>query len=261
MHARTLPARHGFLWLLAGFALFRRNPPQLTVLTFSYLILVVVLNLIPLLGPFLLPLVLPALTAMLGNGCRAIERSKGFTLSDLTAGLEKNRVVMVRLGALHLLGSSVLVIAAHFIGTDLSIDPEMSQERAADLLADLSILLALSSPLLMAFWFAPLLTLWDGVSPLKSIFFSFVASWQNWRAFTIYGVAVMLVGMFLPALVLLIGGSISGTLAQVLAMVLRTLLIFVMAPILTASVYLSYRDVFHPPAAHTPEPPRIDVQA
>ena len=59
MNARRLSANHGVLWLLAGFSLFRRNPPLLTLLTFTYLLLVVVINLIPAIGPFLLPLVLP----------------------------------------------------------------------------------------------------------------------------------------------------------------------------------------------------------
>ena len=45
MDARRLPARHGVLWLLAGFALFRRQPPLMTALTFGYLLTVVVLNL------------------------------------------------------------------------------------------------------------------------------------------------------------------------------------------------------------------------
>ena len=74
MNARRLSARHGFLWLLAGFALFRRNPPLTTALTFGYLLTVVVVNLVPTIGPILLPLLLPALTVMLANGCRAIER-------------------------------------------------------------------------------------------------------------------------------------------------------------------------------------------
>lgn len=55
MNARRLSAIHGVLWLLAGFSLFRRNPPLLTLLTFTYLLLVVVINLIPAIGPFLLP--------------------------------------------------------------------------------------------------------------------------------------------------------------------------------------------------------------
>ena len=202
MHARTLPARHGILWLLAGFALFRRNPPLLTVLTFAYLLLVVLINLVPLIGPFMLPLALPALTAMLGNGCQAIERNKLFTSEDLSRGLVERRVEVLRLGGWHLVGSTVLVIVGVMLGTDLTIDPEMSQERAMDLLTDLSILLTLSSPLLMAFWFAPLLTLWDGVPALKSVFFSFVACWRNWRAFAVYGLVVLVVGMFIPALIL-----------------------------------------------------------
>ena len=58
MDARRLPANRGAFWLLGGFALFRRNPPLLTLLTFTYLLLVVVINLIPAIGPFLLPLIL-----------------------------------------------------------------------------------------------------------------------------------------------------------------------------------------------------------
>ena len=48
MDARRLPARHGVLWLMAGFALFRRHPPLMTALTFGYLLTVVVLMLIKL---------------------------------------------------------------------------------------------------------------------------------------------------------------------------------------------------------------------
>ena len=259
MHARTLPARHGILWLLAGFALFRRNPPLLTVLTFAYLLLVVLINLVPMIGPFLLPLALPTLTAMLGNGCQAIERNNLFTSEDLVRHLPERRNELLRLGGWHLVGSTLLVIVGLAIGTDLAIDPEMSQEQAMDLLTNLSVLLALSSPLLMAFWFAPLLTLWDGVPALKAVFFSFVACWRNWRAFAVYGLMVMVVGMFIPALLLLVAGSISGLFAQVLAMALRMVLVFVMAPMLVASVYLSYRDVF---LARPAEPAAsIDVHA
>jgi hypothetical protein len=30
----------------------------------------------------------------------------------------------------------------------------------------------------------------------KSLFFSFIASWRNWRAFTMYGVALAVIGTF-----------------------------------------------------------------
>jgi hypothetical protein len=102
----------------------------------------------------------------------------------------------------------------------------------------------LASPLLMAFWFAPLLTAWDGVSAGKSLFFSFVASWRNWRAFTAVrpgagagrrGAAGPDPDHRRP--------DLAGSLV-ILSVALRMLLIFVLAPTMVASVYLSYRDVF-----------------
>ena len=249
MHAPRLPARHGFLWLAGGFALFRRNPPMLTSLSFSYLLLVIMVNLIPAIGPFLLPMALPALTAMLGNGCRAIADDRPLTPAELVRGLAEQRIGFIRLGGLHLAGSTVLVAISLSLGAELNLGDGMTEAEAMAMATNLLILLALASPLLMAFWFAPLLTLWDGVPALKSVFFSFVASWRNWRAFVAYGLAVTVVGVVIPGAILLLSSLISGAVVAALAVGLRMALIFVLAPTLVASVYLSYRDVFHPPTA------------
>jgi len=259
MDARRLPARHGILWLLAGFALFRRNPPLTTALTFGYLLTVIVVNLVPKIGPFLLPLLLPALTVMLANGCRAIERGQAFTGESLLFSLAAQRVGLIRLGGLHLIGSSLLVLGGFAFGEPIDIGDGMSQEEAQALLADLGILLVLASPLLMAFWFAPLLTAWNGVGAGKSLFFSFVASWRNWRAFAMYGLALALVGAVLPGMILIVAGLISQSLLGVLSVALRMLLIFILAPIMVASVYLSYRDVFETRDPADPPPALPDA--
>jgi hypothetical protein len=256
MDARRLSARHGFLWLLAGLALFRRNPPLTTALTFGYLLTVIVVNLIPTIGPIVLPLLLPALTVMLANGCRAIERGQAFSGDILLAGLGPQRLGMIRLGGLHLIGSTVLVLVASFFGEPINIKEGMTPEQAEALLTDLGIVMVLATPLLMAFWFAPLLTAWNGVSAGKSLFFSFVASWRNWRAFAMYGLTLVVVGAVLPGLVLIIAGLISQALLDILSIALRLVLIFVLAPVMVASVYLSYRDVFETP--DPVEPPLVD---
>ena len=249
MDARRLPARHGVLWLLAGFALFRRHPPLMTALTFGYLLTVLMLNLVPTIGPFLLPLLLPTLTVLLANGCRAIERGRDFSSEALAVGISKQRIELAKLGGLHLVGSSLLVLGGFALGGDpIDIKDGMSTEEAVTLLTDMSIILVMASPLLMAFWFAPLLTAWDGVSAGKSLFFSFVASWRNWRSFAMYGLALVVVGGLLPGLILILAGQISASLLSVLSVALRMLLIFVLAPTMVASVYLSYRDVFAAPA-------------
>lgn len=249
MDARRLPANRGALWLLGGFALFRRNPPLLTLLTFTYLLLVVVINLIPAIGPFLLPLILPLLTVILGNGCRSIEREGAYSPQDLLLNVPERQQAIVHLGGLHLLASAMMVLISTVLGLDLTLSENLSNEQLQDLAADLGMFLVLSIPLLMAFWFAPLLTLWDKVPATKSVFFSFVASWRNWRAFAMYSLAIAIVGIMLPGLILVIASLLSAALVTVASVVLRMMMMFVLAPSLVASMYLSYRDVFQTAAS------------
>jgi hypothetical protein len=247
MNARRLPARHGVLWLLGGFALFRRHPSLMTAITFGYLLIVIMVNLVPAIGPFLLPLLLPTLTVMLANGCRMVERGQPMSTETLIDGISARRVGLIRLGGLHLLGSSVLVLVGSVISGPIDISDGVDLTDASALLTDLGILLLLASPLLMAFWFAPMLTAWDGITAGKALFFSFFASCRNWAAFTIYGLALVVVGALLPGLILIGAGLISTDLLGVLSIVLRMLLIFILAPTVVASCYLSYRDVFKTP--------------
>jgi hypothetical protein len=246
MQAHRLPASHGIFWLVAGFKLFRTNPPLLTALTLSYLFLIIAVNMLPIVGPFLVPLALPALLVVLGNGCRAVERGGGTGAIALTYGIPQHRVALVRLGGLHLLGSMVIVAASIVMeggriplpGTGQTVDEE-------EMLAAMARLLVVALPVVTAFWFAPLLTAWDSISPVKSVFFSFVASWRNWQAFVAYGFAIAMVAIGVPGLLLIGANAISKTLLDVLSVVLKMMLLFVMAPTMMASVYVSYQDVFH----------------
>ncbi len=223
------------------------------MLTMGYLLIVVASGLIPLVGPFLLPLLLPSLTALVANGCRLLDQAAGQVppLSRaLTSGLVEHKGPLLRLGFLHLAGTlAVLAIDLLIDGSGWSgLDLGMSKEAVS--LSHMLRLMLIASPLLLAFWFAPLLTAWDGVPAAKSLFFSFVAAWRNWRAFLAYGLAATLIGVFLPGLLLIVASLLSQTLGEVFSMALRMLLVLVLAPVLMASVYLSYRDVFHsPPAA------------
>ncbi len=245
MQARRLPARHGFLWVIASLRLFRANPPLLTAMTMAYLFVIIAINLLPLIGPFLVPLALPTLIVVLANGCRAIERGGAMAASALGHGIQQHRVQLVRLGGLHLLGS-ILILAAGTIveGGQVSlIDAPASADD--ERLAAMGRLMIVALPVITAFWFAPLLAAWDDVPPLKSVFFSFVASWRNWRAFAIYGLTIAVFAVAMPGLLLIAAGAISPTLLNVLSVALKMVLIFVMAPILMTSVYVSYQDVFH----------------
>ena len=244
MKVRTLPARHGLLWLIAGWRLLRRYPRQITSITLVYFLVVLIVNLIPFIGPFLLPLALPMLTALLGNACRALDHDQPLTQELLGAGLEAQRINLLRLGGLHLLGSVILLLASQPLMIELNPDQSKAAEQLSDLLSHLGLFLLLASPVVMAFWFAPLLAAWHGVSAVKALFFSFVASWRNWRAFMVYGLVILGVGIALPGAVIVIASLFMPSLAGILAVFARMALVLLLGPVLVSSIYISYRDVF-----------------
>jgi hypothetical protein len=246
MQARKLPARHGFLWLIASFRIFRSNPPLVTALTMAYMFVIIAVNLVPYIGPFLLPLALPSLIVVLANGCRAIQRGGGIGSVALTHGVQLRRVELVRLGGLHLIGSLIILLASSameggpvtLVGPGKSVDEE-------EMLATMVRLMIVALPVVAAFWFAPLLTAWDEVAPTKAVFFSFVASWRNWRAFAVYSLAAGLAAVAVPGLILVAASAISEVLVNALSIAVKMALIFVVAPVMMVSVFISYQDVFH----------------
>lgn len=248
MQARCLPARRGAFWLLAGLHLFRRNPPLLTALTLSYLLVVqLVIQLLPGVGPFVLPLVLPTMVLIVANGARVVDQGRGTLPAGLLHGIKGNGVPMLRLGGLHLVGAFV------FVGIILLLEgggikfADFEKGDDPEILWALLRLFVLAIPFLLAFLFAPYLTGWDDVPAAKSLFFSFVAAARNWRALAGYLAAVLLVSVALPGLVIVVTGLLPEFVAKVAQIVVRMLMLFVLAPVLTASLYVGYRDIFHPP--------------
>ncbi|MFN4149297.1 MAG: hypothetical protein ACK4E4_07105, partial [Rhodocyclaceae bacterium] len=67
---------------------------------------------------------------------------------------------------------------------------------------------------------------------------------RNWRALTSFSLAVILVAGLLPGLILILAAQIAGMALSIAFVVLRMLLVFLVAPVLTASIYVSYRDIF-----------------
>lgn len=62
MQAKTLTFNAGWGWLRAGFELYRKNPPLLAMLTFSYWIVLLSLQLVPGIGPVVASVLMPALS-------------------------------------------------------------------------------------------------------------------------------------------------------------------------------------------------------
>jgi hypothetical protein len=256
MQAQTLPAAAGWRWIGAGFAIFRRNPPMLSMLVVSYWLTVLVLNVLPVIGALAASLVIPGLSVGLMQAARDLERGQSIGLPTLFSGLRQNTRTLLALGALYLgvtiaiLGLSALVDGGEllrFMLASKAADKEGIED--ANFLLPSLFVMVLMAPVLMAYWFAPVLAAWHGLGVRKSLFFSFVACWINWRAFLAYGAAMVLVAGIIPGLVLgLLGAVFSGGdssfVSLFIIMPFMTMIALIVLSTVYASYYASYRDVF-----------------
>ncbi len=251
MQARKLPAIRGWQWIVEGLRLFRRNPALLTFLVFGYWLTLAFLNLVPILGVVLAPLCVPALSVGVMNGCLALEREAQNGFGLLFSGFRKNRNALLVLGAVYLAGSlgvfagSAMVDGGALLGIMMAgQQPPEDILQSDQLMLALQVTLILMVPLLMAFWFAPLLAAWDDMPAAKALFFSFIACARNWRPFLVYGLCVAFISAILPGIVLGIVGAVSAPMQKMVAVAMSLPLLFVFVPTLFASFYVSYRDVF-----------------
>ncbi len=268
MQARVLPAIRGAFWIVGGVRIFQRNPPLLSMLTLSYMMLGVVFTLLQPIGPFLLPLLLPMVTTLIANACRVIEQGLPVPPGALVAGLVEQRRKLLQLGVLQLLGTLIILVLDQVLpGGDLNAlngakdQAALEKIDASELIQPMLRLLLIGMPVALAFWFAPLLTAWHGVPAGKAVFFSLVAVWRNWRAFLVYAMTAILAGVLIPGLLLLASSLISGNLAKILATALEMILLLVFAPVMMTVTYQGYRDIFVSETAEAARPPDPDLGA
>lgn len=250
MQALTLPTKRGWRWLADGFRIFRKSPLLLGVIVVGYWILMAVVNAIPLLGPIAATLCIPAFSVSLMNVCRDVEHERPIAPLHLFSGFRRNLRPLLALGALYLggvlaiLGVSALADGGALMQMMISGKPPGEELIAGgSFLVATQIALLLLTPLMMAYWYAPVLVAWHGLPVGKSLFFSFMACVRNWRAFVAYGASVFVFGIVAPSALLRAVAAVLPGHNPVLV-VMSLLLVFMGLPVLYASFYVSYRDVF-----------------
>ena len=254
-----LPAKTGWLWVKEGLALFRKQPAEVSTLFLSYMFLMLALGILPIIGQ-LLPLILVPVFAMsFMQACRQIEEGKRVYPSLLLVGFRSPALrTLLVLGVLYLLaafaavGVSTLVDGGAFwkAMTGPGLDPkdiEGSNLRLAMIVAALVYI-----PAAMAFWFAAPLIAWHKMPLGKALFYSFFAVRRAAKAFTVYGLAWLVIGVLLPA-----------TISTIVALLFNnmTVIVFILLPlsiILTVVMYCSFYPTY---TAVFGKPPRDDAPA
>jgi len=233
---RAVGAGRGWDWIVEAFALFRKQPGTwiLTVVVLG--VVFIVISMIPVLGSLASALLFPIFGAGLMLGCKAADQGGTLEISHLFAGFKQRTGDLVLVGVFNLVGWVVIAFAVAavigggvFMGMMRGGMPGAGISIASMLLAML-LVAGLSVPLYMAVWFAPVLIVLHDLVPTAALKASFFTCLRNWVPFLVYGVVLLVLGI-VAAIPLGLG-------------------YLVLLPVLAASVYTAYRDIFC--AGHEP---------
>lgn len=223
-------AGRGWSWIAEGWALFKTQPWMWIGIWVVLVLMLVVLNVIPILGPIANSILWPVFSAGLVLGCRSLEQGDRLEFGHLFAGFRERLGTLAGVGAVTL-GLSmviVLVVGVGIFGLQGLPGPRAGQEQAAmtGALAGL-VMLALMLPLFMAMWFAPALVVFNERGVLEAMKESFRGCLRNIVPFLVYGLA--------------------GLVLSILATIPLALGWLVLGPVFVASIYAAYRDIYFRP--------------
>jgi uncharacterized membrane protein len=234
MEARKVNAGNGWNWISGGFAIFKQSPVIWIALFFIYVLIGMALSIIPVIGPIVFNVLAPVFMAGFMMGCRALEMGEEIEINHLFAGFKQNTSQLITVGGIYL-AALIVIVGVVFLASGAA--PLMSPMMAEDLMSGqhataagggmllpLLIVLAAMVPLFMAYWFAPTLVLFHDMKALDAMKLSFVACLRNIMPFFVYSLISMVL-MLLAAIPLGLG-------------------LLVMIPTMTASLYVSYKDIF-----------------
>jgi uncharacterized membrane protein len=228
---RGAPMGNGWSWIAAAWSIFRRAAGIWIGMTLVLFVLFVVLGFIPFIGPIALSILWPVFVAGLVLTSRTIDQGGEAQFSQLFAGFRHRFGTLIALGVISLvIGALIIGVTVAATGVKLyallSTDTDPGQWLAASMTMALAglIILALMVPLAMATWFAPALIVFHEVGAWGAMKASFVGSLKNVLPFFLYGLLLMLAG--------------------IIASIPLGLGWLVLAPVIAASVYTAYRDIY-----------------
>jgi hypothetical protein len=227
---RAVAAGQGWAWIAGGFDLFKKQPGIWIGLVVVLFVIMLVLGLIPIVGAIATLLLLPVFTGGMMLGCQALQRGGALEMGHLFAGFKNQTGNLFVLGALGIVGWIIVMLPVFAIVGTGAVFGAMRGDTAGAGAMGVSLILAflvaagLSILVYMALWFAPALVVLRGVAPVAAIKESFLACLKNIIPFLLYGIILLVLG--------------------IIATIPFGLGWLVLGPVIIASVYLAYRDIY-----------------
>jgi hypothetical protein len=229
--ARRVPTGNGWTWLAAAWSIFRPAAGIWIGMVITLGVILVVVGLVPFIGALAISVLWPVFVAGLVIASRTIDQGGEPQFGQLFAGFRQRFGTLVILGAISLaISFAIVALVVALTGVKLyglmgaDSNPEQVFAAAATVALAGLIMLALMLPLAMATWFAPPLIVFNELGAWSAMKASFVGCLKNMLPFLLYGVIALVAGA-IASVPLFLGW-------------------LVLAPVLAASVYTAYKDIY-----------------
>ncbi|MEN9866324.1 MAG: hypothetical protein RL748_1914 [Pseudomonadota bacterium] len=225
-------------WYGRAFEMFKTNAGMWILMIIVFMILNMVLAFIPLVN-LAMHILFPVFAGGFMLGCMAIDRGEALRIEHIFEGFQKNFSSLALVGLLYLaalfaigvvVAIAMLVVGLGGIGAMMA---GGGSSLAGTLLAGgmgvgflliFLVAMALMIPVAMAIWFAPLLVVAHQMTPIDAMKASFSGCIKNILPFLLYGI-LYIVFAIVACIPLMLGWLVLG-------------------PVLIASVYTSYQDIY-----------------
>jgi uncharacterized membrane protein len=227
-------AGNGWSWIADAWALTGQQRGTWIGLFIVFAVIVIVLSLVPFLGSLLLALVTPVFYGGIMLGCDAQRRGQPLEVGHLFAGFKAHTGKLIAVGAITLVAFlAIFVVIMLIFGFGMMTfmmggaepTPEQLQTGLASMMIAVLVMMGLSIPVYMAVWFSTPLIALNGMEVGAALRTSFFACLKNVLPFLVWGV-MMLILAIVASIPLMLGWLLLG-------------------PVLLASVYTGYRDIFY----------------
>ena len=227
-----VPAGHVWTWIASGWELFKRQPGIWVAIAIIAIVIFIAYYFMRALGNILGILLTPVFTAGVVIGAKSLDEGRKLEIAHLFAGFTNRFGALIAVGAIYLaLLLAIVVVSARVTGVSVSVMLGASPDLASATIGEIiSILLAwlialgLMVPVFMAVWFAPPLAVFNELGAFDALKASFVGCLKNIVPFLIYGL-ILLGFAILASIPLCLGWLVLG-------------------PVIGASIYTSYRDIY-----------------
>ena len=236
--AAKVAASRGANWIGEGWTLFKVAPWMWIVALLILAGIQIVLGLIPFLGDIVSILIGPIFMVGILTFAHGIAQGAEADVGKLFVGFKEKPGTLIAVAALYI----VMIVAVIAVGAIVTLpllggvnllnaaSPEQAMQAlmegvgGAGMPIAVLAIFALTLPVVAAYWFAPGLVFYADMGAVAAMKQSFSACLRNWLPFLVYGILALLV-VLLGAMALVIG-------------------LFVALPVLMASYYAMFRDLF-----------------